>query len=53
MASRSGAERGIFNDRKFVFEWDASEDTSIDYNPYTKNDTRCSCWGEASLQALT
>lgn len=21
------------NDRKFVFEWDASEDTSIDYNP--------------------
>uniref|UniRef100_UPI00398F6545 probable ATP-dependent RNA helicase DDX23 n=1 Tax=Pristiophorus japonicus TaxID=55135 RepID=UPI00398F6545 len=21
------------NDRKFVFEWDASEDTSLDYNP--------------------
>lgn len=21
------------NDRKFVFEWDASEDTSVDYNP--------------------
>ncbi len=21
------------NDRKFVFEWDASEDTSTDYNP--------------------
>ncbi|XP_018417392.1 PREDICTED: probable ATP-dependent RNA helicase DDX23 [Nanorana parkeri] len=24
------------NDRKFVFEWDASEDTSIDYNPLYK-----------------
>uniref|UniRef100_A0A2K5K9D6 RNA helicase n=1 Tax=Colobus angolensis palliatus TaxID=336983 RepID=A0A2K5K9D6_COLAP len=27
---------GHFNDRKFVFEWDASEDTSIDYNPLYK-----------------
>lgn len=24
------------NDRKFVFDWDASEDTSIDYNPLYK-----------------
>ena len=24
------------NDRKFVFEWDASKDTSIDYNPLYK-----------------
>lgn len=24
------------NDRKFVFDWDAGEDTSIDYNPIYK-----------------
>lgn len=24
------------NDRKFVFDWDASEDTSVDYNPIYK-----------------
>lgn len=24
------------NDRKFVFDWDASEDTSVDYNPLYK-----------------
>lgn len=24
------------NDRKFVFDWDASEDTAIDYNPIYK-----------------
>lgn len=25
------------NDRKFVFDWDASEDTSLDYNPIYKD----------------
>lgn len=24
------------NDRKFVFDWDAGEDTSVDYNPLYK-----------------
>lgn len=24
------------NERKFVFEWDASEDTSVDHNPLYK-----------------
>lgn len=24
------------NERKFVFEWDASEDTAVDYNPIYK-----------------
>ena len=24
------------NDRKFVFDWDAGEDTSLDYNPIYK-----------------
>jgi len=24
------------NDRKFVFDWDAGEDTSVDYNPIYK-----------------
>lgn len=24
------------NDRKFVFDWDAGEDTSLDYNPLYK-----------------
>ena len=25
------------NERKFVFEWDASEDTAVDYNPIYKD----------------
>jgi len=25
------------NDRKFVFDWDAGEDTSLDYNPIYKD----------------
>lgn len=30
---KKAAGQRHLNDRKFVFEWDASEDTSIDYNP--------------------
>lgn len=35
------------NDRKFVFDWDASEDTSVDYNPLYKerHQVHCSAMG--------
>jgi ATP-dependent RNA helicase DDX23/PRP28 len=31
------------NDRKFVFDWDASEDTSVDYNPLYKERHQVQC----------
>lgn len=31
------------NDRKFVFDWDASEDTSVDYNPLYKERHQVRC----------
>uniref|UniRef100_A0A2K6RXH5 RNA helicase n=1 Tax=Rhinopithecus roxellana TaxID=61622 RepID=A0A2K6RXH5_RHIRO len=40
---------GHFNDRKFVFEWDASEDTSIDYNPLYKERRRVQLLGRGFI----
>uniref|UniRef100_A0A2K5Z237 Probable ATP-dependent RNA helicase DDX23 n=1 Tax=Mandrillus leucophaeus TaxID=9568 RepID=A0A2K5Z237_MANLE len=42
---------GHFNDRKFVFEWDASEDISIDYNPLYKERRRVQLLGRGFIQS--
>lgn len=47
------------NDRKFVFEWDASEDTSVDYNPmwveflaHSFTDQLFSCFPSENVNAV-
>ena len=33
------------NDRKFVFDWDATDDTSVDYNPLYKEKHQIQLYG--------
>ncbi|CAL8325100.1 unnamed protein product [Merluccius merluccius] len=40
------------NDRKFVFEWDASEDTSIDYNPIYKEKHHVQLYGRGYIAGI-
>ncbi|XP_036386944.1 probable ATP-dependent RNA helicase DDX23 isoform X2 [Megalops cyprinoides] len=40
------------NDRKFVFEWDASEDTSIDYNPLYKEKHQVQLYGRGFIAGI-
>ncbi|PNF19799.1 putative ATP-dependent RNA helicase DDX23 [Cryptotermes secundus] len=40
------------NDRKFVFDWDASEDTSIDYNPLYKERHQIQFFGRGNVAGI-
>ncbi|XP_031421507.1 probable ATP-dependent RNA helicase DDX23 [Clupea harengus] len=40
------------NDRKFVFEWDASEDTSTDYNPIYKDKHHVQLYGRGFIAGI-
>lgn len=40
------------NDRKFVFEWDASEDTSTDYNPIYKEKHQVQLYGRGFIAGI-
>ncbi|XP_062396706.1 probable ATP-dependent RNA helicase DDX23 [Sardina pilchardus] len=40
------------NDRKFVFEWDASEDTSVDYNPIYKDKHHVQLYGRGFIAGI-
>lgn len=40
------------NDRKFLFDWDQGEDTSIDYNPIYKSKHQVQFFGRGSLAGI-
>ena len=40
------------NDRKFVFDWDAGEDTSVDYNPLYKDKHEVQFFGRGHLAGI-
>ncbi|XP_046382803.1 probable ATP-dependent RNA helicase DDX23 [Ischnura elegans] len=40
------------NDRKFVFDWDASEDTSVDYNPLYKERHQVQFFGRGHVAGI-
>ncbi|XP_018330770.1 probable ATP-dependent RNA helicase DDX23 isoform X2 [Agrilus planipennis] len=40
------------NDRKFVFDWDAAEDTSTDYNPLYKERHQVQFFGRGNLAGI-
>lgn len=40
------------NDRKFVFDWDAGEDTSLDYNPLYKERHQVQFFGRGNLAGI-
>ena len=40
------------NDRKFVFDWDAGEDTSVDYNPIYKERHEVQFLGRGHLAGI-
>ncbi len=40
------------NDRKFVFDWDAGEDTSVDYNPIYKEKHQVQLFGRGNLAGI-
>ncbi|XP_060516505.1 probable ATP-dependent RNA helicase DDX23 [Cylas formicarius] len=40
------------NDRKFVFDWDAGEDTSLDYNPLYKEKHQIQFFGRGNLAGI-
>ncbi|XP_019878147.2 probable ATP-dependent RNA helicase DDX23 [Aethina tumida] len=40
------------NDRKFVFDWDAGEDTSLDYNPLYKEKHQVQFFGRGNLAGI-
>lgn len=40
------------NDRKFVFDWDAGEDTSVDYNPLYKQRHQVQFFGRGNLAGI-
>lgn len=40
------------NDRKFVFDWDAGEDTSVDYNPIYKERHQVQFFGRGNLAGI-
>lgn len=40
------------NDRKFVFDWDASEDTAVDYNPIYKDKHTVQLFGRGHIAGI-
>lgn len=40
------------NDRKFVFDWDTSEDTSVDYNPLYKERHQVQFFGRGNIAGI-
>ncbi|XP_059478818.1 probable ATP-dependent RNA helicase DDX23 [Neocloeon triangulifer] len=40
------------NDRKFVFDWDAGEDTSVDYNPIYKEKHQVQFYGRGHVAGI-
>ena len=40
------------NERKFVFEWDASEDTAVDYNPIYKDRHQVQFYGRGHIAGI-
>ena len=40
------------NDRKFVFDWDAGEDTSTDYNPLYKEKHQIQFMGRGAIAGI-
>jgi len=40
------------NDRKFVFDWDAGEDTSVDYNPIYKDKHHVQFFGRGHVAGI-
>lgn len=40
------------NDRKFVFDWDASEDTAVDYNPIYKERHTVQFFGRGHIAGI-
>jgi len=40
------------NDRKFVFDWDAGEDTSVDYNPLYKEKHQVQLFGRGNIAGI-
>lgn len=40
------------NDRKFVFEWDAHEDTAVDYNPLYKEKHEIQFFGRGHVAGI-
>ena len=40
------------NDRKFVFDWDAGEDTSVDYNPIYKERHSIQFYGRGAIAGV-
>ncbi|EEB18879.1 pre-mRNA-splicing ATP-dependent RNA helicase prp28, putative [Pediculus humanus corporis] len=40
------------NDRKFVFDWDAGEDTSLDYNPLYKERHQVQFFGRGNIAGI-
>ena len=40
------------NDRKFVFDWDATDDTSVDYNPIYKDRHQLQFFGRGQIAGI-
>ena len=40
------------NDRKFVFDWDAGDDTSLDYNPIYKEKHEVQFYGRGHVAGI-
>ena len=40
------------NDRKFVFDWDAGDDTSVDYNPIYKEKHQVQFFGRGHIAGI-
>ena len=40
------------NDRKFVFDWDAGDDTSVDYNPIYKEKHSVQLFGRGHIAGI-
>ena len=40
------------NDRKFVFDWDAGEDTAVDYNPIYKEKHQIQLFGRGHIAGI-
>ncbi len=40
------------NDRKFVFDWDAGEDTAVDYNPLYKEKHQVQFFGRGHIAGI-
>jgi ATP-dependent RNA helicase DDX23/PRP28 len=51
MAKRKRRMRRL-NERKFVFDWDATEDTSTDYNPLYKEKHQVQLYGRGHIAGI-